>query len=376
MLSEDRLVRALFPFRERKKAMITTITARPTVTIGVDTHKDFHVAAAIDDRGGLLATATFPADSEGYQSLRCWAEDLGDIDAYGIEGTSSWGAGLTRYLAPGPARIVEVNSTNRQHRRRHGKSDTTDAIAAARAVQSGEATATPKSGSGAVEAVRVVRLTMRSAIKARTQAMNQLRCVLDTGPAALRAELAKLPAGQLVARVASLEPVGELTDPYAATVTALVSLARRHQQLSVEITTLRGHLKRLIVVAAPPELLADKGVGPDTAAALVVAAGDNPDRMHSDAAFASLCGVSPVDASSGKQQRHRLNRGGNRDANQALWRIVLVKMACDPETQAFIAARIEQGKTKPEAIRILKRHLARRYWKILTTTPTTPMLTT
>jgi transposase len=356
--------------------MTTTIVATPTVTIGVDTHKDFHVAAAIDDRGGVLATATFPADADGYEALRCWAEDLGDVAAYGIEGTSSWGAGLSRHLAAGAVRIVEVNSTNRQHRRRHGKSDTADALAAARAVHSGEANAIPKSGAGAVEAVRVVRLTMRSAIKARTQAMNQLRAVLDTGPAPLRAELATLRARQLVKRAAGLEPVGELIDPHVATVTALVSLARRHQQLDAEITTLRRHLKRLIAVAAPPELLADKGVGPDTAAALVIAAGDNPERMHTDAAFASLCGVSPVDASSGKQQRHRLNRGGNRDANQALWRIVLVKMKHDPQTRAFIATRIERGKTKPEAIRILKRHLARRYWKILTTTPTTPTLTT
>jgi transposase len=356
--------------------MTATIAARPTVTIGVDTHKDFHVAAAIDDRGGLLSTATFPVGAEGYNDLGCWADELGTVDAYGIEGTSSWGAGLAHHLAQGLARIVEVNSTNRQHRRRHGKSDITDAVAAARAVQSGEATATPKTGAGAVEAVRVLRLTMRSAIKARTQAMNQLRSVLDTGPEVLRAELSKLPAAELVGRAAGLDPVGELSDPLAATATALVFLGCRHQQLTAEITTLRRHLDRLIVIAAPPELLAEKGVGTDTAAALVVAAGDNPDRMHSHAAFASLCGVSPVDASSGKQQRHRLNRGGNRDANQALWRIVFVKMGCDPETQAFIAARIERGKTKPEAMRMLKRHLARRYWKMLVATPITPLLTT
>lgn len=374
MLSEDWLVRALFPVYEGEKAM-TTIAVAPVVTIGVDTHKDFHVAAAIDERGGLLATAGFPADTDGYESLRCWADGLGAVSAYGIEGTSSWGAGLARHLAAGRVRIVEVNSTNRQHRRRHGKSDTADALAAARAVQSGEATATPKSGAGAVEAVRVLRLTMRSAIKARTQAMNQLRSVLDTGPAELRAELAKLSPRRLVEHAAGLETASEPSDPHTATVTALVSLARRHQQLSTEITALRDHLNRLITIAAPPELLADKGVGPDTAAALVIAAGDNPDRMHSHAAFASLCGVSPVDASSGKQQRHRLNRGGNRDANQALWRIVLVKMSCDPETRAFIATRIERGKTKQEAIRMLKRHLARRYWKLLTATPNTPATT-
>jgi len=272
---------------------MTTIAVVPVVTIGVDTHKEFHVAAAIDERGGLLATAGFPADTDGYEALRLWADGLGAVSAYGVEGTSSWGAGLARHLAAAGARVVEVNSTNRQHRRRHGKSDPADALGAARAVQSGDATATPKSGTGAVEAVRVLRLTMRSATKARTQAMNQLRSVPDTGPAALRAELAKLPARRLVEHAAALETASEPSDPHTATVTALVSLARRHQQLTAEITGLRDHLNRLITIAAPPGLLADRGVGPDTAAALVIAAGDNPDRMHSHAAFASLCGAAP-----------------------------------------------------------------------------------
>ena len=348
--------------------MSTMTAVGAPVTIGVDTHKDFHVAAVLDARGGLCATASFPADSAGYNALESWADGFGPVEAFGVEGTSSWGAGLARHLAANRARVIEVNRTNRQHRRRHGKSDTADAVGAARAVQSGEASATPKTGLGPVEAVRVLRVTMRSAIKARTQAMNQLRSVLATAPDPLRVSLSGLPAARLVTGAAQLEPGCDLADPTTATMTALVHLACRHQTLSVEINQLRRHLDALIVLAAPPALLAEKGVGTDTAAALVIAAGDNPDRMHSHAAFAALCGVSPVDASSGKQLRHRLNRGGNRDANEALWRIVFVKMSTDPETRTFIAERVARGKTKREAMRILKRHLARRYWKMLVAT--------
>ena len=347
--------------------MTSTMTrSRTEVTVGVDTHKDVHVAAALDARGAVLGTESFPATVDGYQQLHRWAADHGELAVVGVEGTGSWGAGLTRHLTAAGASVIEVNRTNRQHRRRHGKSDTADAIGAARAIQSGEATATPKTGVGPVEAVRALRVTMRSAIKARTQATNQMRSLLDVADPALRAELGSLAAPQLAERTARLRPGVDVTDPNAATKTALRSLARRYKNLTVEIDELRNLLATAVTAAAPPALLAEHGVGTDTAAALLIAAGDNPERMRSDAAFASLCGVSPVDASSGRQQRHRLNRGGNRDANNALWRIVLVKMATDPETRAYIERRVSDGKTKREAIRALKRHLARRYWKILT----------
>ena len=215
--------------------------------------------------------------------------------------------------------------------------------------------------------MRVLRVTLRSAIKARTQATNQMRSLLDVTDPQLRDELGRLNAARLAQRCARLRPGPDITDPTAATKTALRSLGRRYQALSIEIDELRGLLERAVTAAAPPALLAEHGVGTDTAAALLIAAGDNPHRMHSDAAFAALCGVAPVDASSGRQQRHRLNRGGNRDANNALWRIVLVKMAHDTETRDFIAERLARGKTKREAIRSLKRHLARRYWKLLVT---------
>lgn len=350
---------------------MTTTMARnnPTITVGVDTHKDTHVAAALDHRGALLATESFPANPTGYAALATWAREHGDLEAAGIEGTASWGAGLTRHLHSSGVTVIEVNRTDRQHRRRHGKSDTADAIAAARAVQSGQADAIAKTGTGAVEALRVLRTTMRCAIKARTQAINQLRSLLDTGPSDLRAELALLPTKALIERARRLRPGPDPTDPTTATKIALRHLAGRYVALSAEIAELRSLLDTVVVDAAPPELLAEHGVGTDTAAALVIAAGDNPERMHSEAAFASLCGVSPVDASSGRQHRHRLNRGGNRDANSALWRIVFVRMANHDETRDYIARQIARGKTKREAMRLLKRYLARRYWKILTATP-------
>lgn len=339
------------------------------VTVGVDTHKDTHVAAVVDDAGAVLGTEAFLATAAGYEALRCWANGFGPIDRVGVEGTGSWGAALTRHLTSCGVAVVEVNRTNRQHRRRHGKSDTADAIGAARSVQSGESTAVPKSGTGPVEAVRSLRVTIRSAVKARTQAINQLRSLLDTAQPQLRADLGGLSTRELVRRAALLRPGPDVTSPANATKVALRSLARRYRHLDAEITELKDLLATAVRAAAPPELLAEHGVGIDTAAALLIAAGDNPHRMHSDAAFAALCGVSPVDASSGRQQRHRLNRGGNRDANNALWRIALVQMATDPDTRSYIDRRLTEGRTKREAIRSLKRHLARRYWKILTITP-------
>lgn len=347
----------------------TMAVPTPTVTVGVDTHKDLHVAAALDERAVVLGTAEFPTTAAGYDQLSRWAANHGEIGIVGIEGTGSWGAGLSRHLSRHGVAVVEVNRTNRQHRRRHGKSDTADAIGAARAVLSGEADAIPKTATGPVEAVRVLRATLRSALKSRTQAINQIRSILDTADPQLRSELTRLGRHELIERCARLRPRTDITDPAVATKTTLRSLARRYQTLTAEIDDLRPQLDTAVTAAAPPELLAEHGVGTDTAAALLIAAGDNPHRMHSEAAFASLCGVSPVDASSGRQQRHRLNRGGNRDANSALWRIALVKMATDPETRAYIQRRITHGNTKREAIRALKRHLARRYWKILTRHP-------
>jgi transposase len=334
------------------------------VTGGADTHRDFHVAAVVDTAGRVLGTAEFPASRSGYRQMLAWMRRYGALVRVGVEGTGAWGAGLARHLQGEGVVVVEVDRPNRQVRRRRGKSDTTDAEAAARAALNGEATGLAKARDGQVESVRVLRLARRSALKARTQAANQLHAVIVTAPEPLRTQLRGLTLHQLAARATRFRP-GAATDPTEATKTALRSIARRWLHLGEEIDDLDAVLDPLVADIAP-DLVACHGVGTDTAGALLVAAGDNPDRLRTEAAFAALCGVSPEDASSGLQQRHRLNRGGDRTANQALWRIVLVRMATDPTTRAYVARRTAEGRTKKEIIRCLKRYVARELYPHLT----------
>ncbi len=343
---------------------MTTLTETPTrVTIGVDTHADSHVAVALDELGRTLGTEAFPADQHGYRDLIDWASEFGVIDQAGIEGTGSWGTGLVRYAETRNVCCIEVSRPNRQHRRRHGKSDHADALAAARAVQSGEASAQPRGRSGVIEGLRTNRVAHRSAVKARTQAINQLRALLVTAPESLRGSFRDLNMVDIVARAVRFRVSG--IDETSATKHSMRSLARRISYLNDEIADLAAIRCRLVETAAPPQLLAEHGVGPQVAADLLIAFGSNPGRVSTDAAFSALCGVSPVDASSGRQNRHRLNRGGDRQANNALWRIVTVRMSNHDETRAYIERRISQGKTKREAIRGLKRYVARRVWRIL-----------
>jgi transposase len=334
-----------------------------TVIGGVDTHKDAHVVAALTEQGALLGTASFAANSSGYEQLVAWLRDFGTIISVGIEGTGSYGAGLCRFLQAAGVLVREVSRPKRQWRRRYGKSDPRDAEAAARAMLAGEALGIPQQRDGAVEAIRMLRLARRSAIKARTQTTNQLRAVLDTAPDELREPLRSLSPQVVVATMRRWRP-GAPSDPLAAARVTLKLLAERWTALSAELVQLDAHLAPLLATAAP-RLLATHGVGPDTAAALLVAAGDNPDRLASEASFAALCGVSPVDASSGRQHRHRLNRGGNRDANRALWVIVLVRMATDSRTRQYVTRRTSQGLSKKEIIRCLKRHVAREIYRLL-----------
>jgi len=338
------------------------------ITGGVDTHGEVHVAAAIDSIGRILATSSFPATPRGYRSLLGWLRTQGDLARVGVEGTGSYGAGLARYLSGEAVTVVEVNRPDRQRRRRRGKSDTVDAEAAARAALNGEATGTPKSGLGPAESVRVLRIARRSAIKARTQAANQIRDLILTGPDQLRARLRNLDTATRVRSCVGLRPGQDMTDPVEATKTALRSLARRHAELSAEIESLDGQIAGLCA-HLNPALLAAHGVGPEVAATLLVTAGDNPHRMSSEAAFAALCGASPIEASSGKTARHRLNRGGDRQANNALWRIALVRMSSHAPTKAYVTRRTQEGKTKREIIRCLKRHIAREIYTLLTNPP-------
>lgn len=335
------------------------------VTGGVDSHKDRHVAAAVDAIGRFLGTAAFPATPAGYQQLLAWLAGFGPVGRVGVEGTGSWGAGLTRYLQAQGVAVIEVDRPNRQKRRRRGKSDPVDAEAAARAVLAGEATGAPKSQDGLVEAIRMLRLTRRSAVKARTQALNQVHALVVTAPEPLRGQLRHLKRDRLGKAAAALQVTAEGIDgPLAGARFALRGLGRRWQALTAEIAESDRELGVLLGQAAP-ELLAVFGVGPEVAATLLVTAGDNRERLRSDASLAALCGVSPVEASSGKHTRHRLNRGGNRQANNALWRVVIVRMGRHEPTRTYVARRTAEGKTKKEIIRCLKRYVAREIYGIL-----------
>ncbi len=303
-----------------------------------------------------------PTSPAGYQHLLDWARQLGEVAAFGIEGTGSYGAALARFLRANGQQVFEVNRPDRATRRRKGKSDPLDADAAARAVQAGDAAGLPKAGTGTVEMLRVLRVARQSALKARTQATNALRALLVTAPAELREQLRGLSKTTLPRTAAALDP-GQLTSPTAATMLALRTLGQRHAAL----TALEAEINRLVARHATP-LLALFGVGPDSASALLVAAGDNPERLCSEAAFAALCGVSPVEASSGKTVRHRLNRGGDRQANAALYRIVLVRLRWHQPTKDYMARRVAEGKTTKEVIRCLKRYLVREVFAVLTQT--------
>jgi len=338
-------------------------TAAAQLTIGVDTHLDVHVAHAADQLGRHVDTIQVPTTPAGYAELLAWARRLGGPVAWGLEGTGCYGAALARFLAANGQVVVEVNRPDRQARRRQGRSDPLDAQAAAKAVQAGAATVVPKAGTGQVEMIRSLRVARQTAMRARTQAINALKALLVTAPAELREQLRDLSAARLVRAAAGLEP-GPITSPQAAVMLALSTLARRYQALSAEITALTSELERLTRTAAPT-LVALFGVGADSAGALLVAAGDNPDRLRSDACFAMLCGAAPIQASSGKTTRHRLNRGGDRQANAALYRIVLVRLCHHQQTKDYMARRLTEGKTKKEVIRCLKRYLAREVFAAL-----------
>ncbi|CAM5271351.1 IS110 family transposase ISEc21 [Streptomyces tendae] len=340
-----------------------------SVTLGVDTHADVHVAVALDQLGRRLGTLAVPSTPVGYASLEAWVTGLGTVEQVGLEGTGCYGAGLSRWLRQHGHRVIEVNRPDRQTRRRRGKSDVVDAEAAARAVQAGTATATPKSGDGAVEMIRALRVARRSAIKARTQAVNQLKALIVTAPDDLRERIRGLHRRELIRTVTRWRPGTEPDTLTTVTKLAMQSIAHRYLQLDDEISELDRHLQRLVTRAAP-ELMAVKGLGAETVAALLVAVGDNPGRLRSESAFAHLCGVAPIPASSGKTSRHRLNRGGDRQANHALYMITVSRMAWEPRTRAYVARRTAEGKTKTEIIRCLKRHIAREVYGLLV--PRTP----
>ena len=284
----------------------------------------------------------------------------------GVEGTCSYGAGLARHLRTRGIEVLEVERPKRRRRssRRHGKSDPSDAERAAPTVLAGETSGVPKSGDGRVEMIRALRAAPRSAMKARTQAANQLQSLRVRAPDKLLDRLRGLSTKELVAVAARFRIGDDPRDVPSATKFALRSVARRYEALSGEIAELDAHLARLVAQVAP-ELVSLAGIGTDHAATLLIVAGDNPQRLRSEASFASLCGVSPVEASSGKVVRHRLNRGGNREANRALYMICLARMRRDRRTQEYVARRTAEGKSKREIIRCLKRYVAREVYRVL-----------
>lgn len=338
--------------------------AVPEVILGVDTHADQHTAVVIDGLGRVQGTVEVAATPAGYEELLSWACQFGWPARAGVEGTGSYGAGLARYLAAAEVVVIEVNRPNRQRRRLRGKSDPTDAEAAARAVLAGEATATPKTRIGIVESIRVLRVARSSCVKSRTQVANQIKDIVQSGPEELRAELGPLTTTQRVRRAAGWAPDPVSAAPLEATSRALRHLALRYQALTAEMRELNADLGRLTRQAAPT-LLERVGVGVESAAKLLITAGDNPERLRSDAALAALCGASPVEASSGKVTRHRLNRGGDRQANNALWTIAWHRLKRDPATQAYAERRTKEGKSDKEILRCLKRYIARELYPLL-----------
>ena len=323
----------------------------------MDTHADVHVAAALDPIGGLLGAGEFPTTPAGYARLLGWLGGFGTVCLVGIEGTGSYGAGLSRHVTTAGIRVVEAARSDRQDRRRQGKSDPLDAVSAARAAQSGRARGAPKGRDGTVEAIRALMVAKRSARSERTQAINQARALILTGPDDLRARFTRHTAASLVTELASLRPRPGDVVGYATRI-ALRELGRRAEFPGSQLARLDELIVPLVTSHAP-SLLALHGVGPDTAALLLVAAGDHPERLRSEAARAHLCAAAPIPASSGKVTRHRLNPGGDRQASHALWRIVLTRMSAHPPTRAYVERRSKEGLSKKEIIRCLKRYVAR-----------------
>lgn len=349
-------------------------TQAATVIGGIDTHKHTHYAAAVDDHGRLIGHQEFTANDRGYEALLSWMRSHGKVQAIGVESTGSFGATLTRYLTAAGTTVVEVNRPDRFARRMDGKSDRLDAEQIARAVLGQTSTATPKTKSGAVEVIRTMRVTRASAVKARTQAFNTLWGVMIGAPSPLRDELVVLTKRTLVNRCLGLRP--ETSDLLtlrshpdrlllAAVKTSLRDLARRWKALDEEIKGLNRQIE-LIVTATAPELVELHGVGAEVAGQFLVTAGDNAERIRSEAAFAKLCGVAPQPASSGRTSgRHRLSRGGDRAANSALYIVTIVRMRHHQPTRDYVERRTAEGLSKREIIRCLKRYIARELHPIL-----------
>jgi transposase len=348
------------------------MTSEHRVVAGADTHSQTHHVAVVDAAtGAVLGDRQFSATSAGYRAVVVFVASFGPVLRFGVEGSNSYGAGLTRHLRTVGIEVSEVIRPNRTERRLHGKSDPLDAIAAARVALSSADLPTPKTGDGPVESIRVLNIVRDSAVKARANVLRQVKMILVSAPATKRERLAALKDAALLNLLRRTRPGDVLDGVDTATIAALRHLACRYGHLTVEIDDVTDQLRTLVEHTAPA-LLATKGVGVVTAAQLLVTAGDNPHRITGEAAFAALCGTSPIPASSGRTNRHRLNRGGDRRANCALHQIALVRASSDPRTKAYLAKKRAEGKSTREAIRCLKRAIAREIYKTLTNPPAVP----
>jgi transposase len=350
------------------------MTTRPStqrstreVVAGVDTHRDTHHAAVLDAATGkLLADREFRATRAGYGQLLRWLQHHGEVAVVGVEGTGSYGAGLHRHLAHQDITVIEVVRPNRQDRRARGKSDPIDAINAARAVLSEQATTVPKHRDGFVETVRLIRATRRSAVKARKAALHQIHGLLWCAPEELRDRLRGYDRAALVARCARLRipASGSPQDPAIAARRMLRRLARRIQSLDEEIAEANEELQ-VLLSRHTPNLMALTGVGPETAGQIITTAGENAERLKSEASLARICGVAPIPASSGNTVRHRLHRGGDRAANSAIHLVVINRLRWHEPTRAYLERRTQEGKTKKDIIRCLKRAVVRELYRAL-----------
>jgi transposase len=332
---------------------------------GVDTHQDLHYAAVVDVVGEVLGTKAFSTTRAGYRAMLAWMRNFGELLRVGVEATGTYGAGITRHLALAGIPVLEVTGPDVAQRRSKGKDDMLDAIAAARAALTGQRVSVAKDRNGQVEALRVLRTTRRTAMKCRRATLQQLHNTIVAAPEELRDQLRNLTRMRLLRTCASWRPdtIG-YRDPVIATKIACKSLARRLLNLNDEIAELERLIEPLVSELAS-SLIALEGVGTECAGEFLVAAGDNPERLRSEAGFAMLCGACPIPASSGKIERHRLNRGGNRQANSALHMVVVCRMRRDPRTKAYVERRLSEGLSKREVMRCLKRYVAREIYGAL-----------
>jgi hypothetical protein len=339
------------------------LTGQVDYVIGVDTHRDTHAAAVTDPTGGVLAQVTVTADQAGYAQLVAAADQHAPgRRVWAVEGSGSFGAGLTAYLLLAGEWVVEIDRPKRPARRNGAKSDALDAVRAAREALSREHLATPRAR-GQREAMRVLLATRRSAVAARTEAINQLKALIVGAPEQLRARLRHGCTDEQLRRCARLRLDGSAPAEHQATVWALRAAARRVRMLEQEAAAHERRLRKL-VLATVPVLLDELGVGVIVAAQVLVS-WSHPGRVRSEAAFAMLAGAAPVPASSGQVVRHRLNRSGDRQLNRALHTIVLVRLRLDPRTQRYAARRRAEGKSDREIRRCLKRTIARQLFRLL-----------